>query len=158
MLYFTIGPSHSGKSTYAKKWMLEQGERPRVVVTADSIRLALTNHRYNRYVEPIVFAHKHVMIKSLLIEGYDVLACGTHTTEESIKRILEIHGNAKYILFDVPLETCLSRIKLTGQTDMGPVITRHYHQMKTLQFRGIDNVIAKLNADINARWDKGKIV
>jgi predicted kinase len=152
-LLFTMSPSHGGKSTFAKKWRAEDPLN-RIVVTTDNIRLALHNQRYNKHMEPVVFAHKHVILKTLLLEGYpEILVCGTHTTRESIKRILEIDINAEPIIFDTPLKECIRRTQLTGQTDMIPVIKRHYKQLQELLDYGIEKVLVELKQEIYHRWD-----
>jgi hypothetical protein len=141
-LYFTIGLPRSGKSTFARRWQRGEVEVrdgkftddplsedvsrinnvPRIVVTPDAFRLAL-GHRYNWYVEPVVFSHVQVAIRAFL-QDYDVLVDDTHTSEESIKRILEIDPSAINIMIDTPLETCCERAILSGQKDLIPVIQR----------------------------------
>lgn len=147
-LVVSVGSCRSGKTTFFKKWMLETGEKPRVVVTTDNIRLALHGKRYNHHSEALVFSIKEIMIKTLLLEQYEVGICGTHTTETSIRRILEIDPNAKFIVFDPPIEVLKQRAIDTNQADLLPVIDRHHKQLKHLLSEGIENVVARLNKDI----------
>lgn len=153
-LYFTIGPSHSGKSTFAKTWRRQISNRPRHVVTTDNIRLALTGEIYKRNAETVVFAHKHIMIKTAMLEGYEVLSCGTHTTRESIKRILEIDENATPMVFDTPLDVCIERTKLTGQTHMISVIERHHRQLQKLLTYGLERTLNEIRNELEYRWKK----
>jgi predicted kinase len=155
-LSILLGESHSGKSTFAKKWQRQSSNIPRVVVTTDNIRLALAGKLYTKELEPIVFSHKHVMLKTLLIEGFHVLSCGTNTTKESIKRHLELDPNAEFIVMNTPLDVCLERMKLTGQLNMGPVIKRHHRQLQKLLNQGLENVRAELLEEIRVRWEKTK--
>lgn len=152
-LYLMVGTAASGKSTFAQKWKRELANTPRVVVTTDNIRLALHNQIYNKHAEPVVFTHKHIILKTLLLEGYDVLTCGTHTTKESIQRILEIDQNAEPIVIDTPLHICLERSKLRGDAPyMESVIKRQHGQMQELLAQGIENVLAELKEKIKKRW------
>src|SRR5688572_1704057 len=118
MLLFTIGLARSGKSTWANKWLntetvkvgvlknstndaiikeisvFDRIGKPRVVVSGDDIRLALSGQRYNSHMEEYIFAMEHTMIKALLARGHDVLADDTHTTWKSIQALLQIDPHA----------------------------------------------------------------
>lgn len=153
-LSITLSPSHGSKSTYAKKWQHELSNIPRVVVTTDNIRLALAGKLYTRELEPVVYSHKYVMLKTLLIENFHVLSCGTNTTKDSLKRHLELDPQTEFIVLDTPLEVCLDRIKLTGQLNMGPVIKRHHRQLQQLLDQGLENVRKELLEEIRIRWGK----
>lgn len=153
-LSFLIGASHSGKSTYAKKWQREMSNRPRFVVTTDTIRKAIHGEIYNRDAEPVVFSHKYVMIKTCILDGVDTLANGTHTRPESIKRILEIDPNAVPIVIDTPLDECIRRTSLTGQTNMIPVIQRHYRQLQELLTYGLERKLDEIRNELEYRWQK----
>ncbi len=160
-LTFTIGPSHSGKSTFCNYWATHYqitgvaAPRPRVIACSDSIRKGLCGRRYNSNIEPMVFGMKQIFIKALLDRGHDVIVDGTHTTKASIQRILEIDPNAIALVFNTPLEVCLDRIKLTGQTDMESVIRRHHRQLQTLLDEGLDKIFSDLKEKIAQRWNKG---
>ena len=131
-LLYTIGLPRSGKSTIATKWA---NEKPmRAIVNSDSIRLALTGKRYEPLAETMVFATKHVMIRALLERGFDVIVDGTHSTEISIKRILEIDINAEAIPVYVDACECVRRAKETGQNDLIPTIDRINDNLINLDF------------------------
>jgi predicted kinase len=153
-LSFLLGASHSGKSTFAKKWQTETSNRPRVVVTTDNIRMAIHGDIYNKDSETVVFAHKHIMLKTLLLENFHVLANGTHTRPESIKRILEIDINAIPIVINTPLDECIRRTSLTGQAHMIPVIKRHYRQLQEILGYGLERKLDEIRSEIEARWRK----
>lgn len=127
-LYFTSGMPRCGKSTYCEEWVKQAPKR--VIVCSDDIRLALHGHRYEPLAETIVFGIKHIMIRSLLSRGFDVIVDGTHSTEISIQRILEIDQNAICIMFDTSKEECIKRALATGQNDLIPAIERIYDNLE----------------------------
>lgn len=121
-LYFTIGMPRCGKSTFCDKFVSEQPNR--VIVCSDDIRKALHGKRYEPLAETMVFAIKHVMIRAHLSRGATVIVDGTHSTDISIKRLLEIDENAVAIVFDTPKEVCIQRAIDCGQNDLIPAINR----------------------------------
>lgn len=121
-LFFSIGLPRSGKSTYGMQWAKDGPMR--AVVSSDKIRLAITGKRYEPLAETLVFATKHIMIRTLLDTGFDVYVDGTHSTEISITRLLEIDENAKAVIFDTDLQTCIDRAIATNQNDLIPAILR----------------------------------
>lgn len=129
-LNFTLGCPRCGKSTYCSEWVNEKEKR--VIVCSDDIRLALHGKRYEPLSETMVFAIKHIMIRSLLNRGFDVIVDGTHSTEISIKRLLEIDENAEAVIFYTTPEECKARAKKTGQEDLYPVIDRIHKNMTRL--------------------------
>lgn len=149
-LYFMIAASRSGKSTYANKW-INEGEK-RVIVCSDDIRHALHGNRYSTYAETMVFAIKHVMIRSLLSRGFTVLVDGTHTSEISITRLLEIDPNAEPILIRTPKEECINRAKKLGQDDLIPVIERQFKNIDNILSIGLEQYLDGIRAKIKDRW------
>lgn len=144
-LYFMIGLPRSGKSTMAQQWLnhhiniLNSGNAvlskseyvtPRAVVCADDIRLSM-GHRWNSYVEDYVHATKITMIRTLL-RKHDVLVDETHTTENSIRQLLQIHPRAKALIMSTTPDVCKARAKLTNQEDLYPVIDRMAEQLYKL--------------------------
>lgn len=129
-LYFTVSLPRAGKSTLCDKWA--KASPMRAIVNSDSIRLALTGKRYEPLAETMVFATKHVMIRALLNRGFDVIVDGTHSTEISIQRILEIDINAKAIPIQTEYTTCIQRAIDTNQSDLLPSINRVYNNLVRL--------------------------
>lgn len=137
-LYFFINPVRAGKSTVSKKWerygrfsephlqslnypLNETGDytpNPRVVINADTIRLALHGKRFDSSREPEVWDVKWLMIKTFLHQGYDVLIDGTNTSHNTIWQILKIRGNATPIFLGTPKEVCKERAYSSGQPDL----------------------------------------
>jgi predicted kinase len=161
-LYFTIGAARSGKSTYAKRWVqgLEDIEGwdgfPRVRWNQDCMRLNVHGQRYAKEAEPFIHTMKSYAVKTLLDGGHDVIVDGTNTTEASIRQLLDIDLDARYILIDTKLHVCLQRALDTGQGDLIPVIRRHCRQIEVLQLEGIPNVVRRVRSEIeeyrSERW------
>lgn len=169
-LFFCIGLPRCGKSTFCQKWangdilskvsvdydsdnMSYKINRlvKRVVVNVDEIRLSLHGNRYEPLAETMVFAITHVMIRTLLNQGYDVIVDETNTTEISIQRLLEIDPNATPIFIDTPIEECKKRAIETGQPDLLPVIDRIYGNLQRIKEVGIETFIKKIVKKIKER-------
>jgi hypothetical protein len=181
-LFFLIGLPRSGKSSFGKKWVdrkiniLENNlytennlctannicvcktkVNPRVIVCADDIRLSL-GHRWNGHIEDYVHAIKMTMIKTLL-QKHDVLVDGTHTTEKSIRDLLNIDNNAiPYILPTTP-QICKIRATETHQEDLCPIIDRMwYNLLKLADIPLVNNIsyneINKIFTFINGMREK----
>ena len=131
-LLYCIGLPRSGKSTICTKWA---NEKPmRAIVNSDSIRLALTGQRYEPLAETQVFATKHIMIRALLERGFDVIVDGTHSTEVSIQRLLEIDENALAIPINTDINDCVKRAVFTNQVNLMPSINRIHKNLIDLGF------------------------
>lgn len=167
-LYFTIGLPRSGKSTECTRWLNYQthitqgcfitsdknfdfvkGDNRRIVVTPDRWRLAM-GHRYNWFSEPLLFGQVQIAIRALLMD-YDVLVDDTHTTRESVKRILEVDPDAVAVPIKTDPAVCKERAIKTNQKDLFPVIDRMSANMFSLygiKFEKLDKVIQDLKAEV----------
>jgi predicted kinase len=151
-LYFCCGLQRSGKSTFCKKWLYENlylindnyelwlQTNPRVIVSGDDIRLATHGTRYNKLAEDSVFSTLHIMIRTLLITGFDVIVDETNTSEISIRRLLEIDEYAIAIRFDTSEEICIQRAIDSGQSDLVSAIKRTSNNLKLIDERGGLNI------------------
>lgn len=179
-LYFTIGLPRSGKSTECKKWLNYESEilhpktsrvgvfhsmchftpgRPRIVVTPDHWRLAL-GHRYNWFVEPVVFSHVQIAVKALL-HNYDVVVDDTHTTAESVKRIYECHEDAVAIPIPTSPEICKERAIKTGQPDLAKIIDRMAINMAIsygIRLEHIEETLINIRSSVIAHSSKKVVV
>jgi predicted kinase len=147
-LFFLCGAPRSGKSTYCQKWLNNPSSccqnwiddyvfsNPRVIVSGDSIRLATHGKRYNRLCEDSVFSTLHIMTRTLLISGFDVLVDETNTSKISIQRMLEIDNNAIAIVIDTPEDVCIERAISTNQLDLIPAIKRISKNLKIIKDDG----------------------
>lgn len=133
-----IGRPRASKSTFAHLW--EREAPMRVVVNADSIRLALTGERYNYLAESVVFSMKYVFIRALLKQGYEVLCDGTNSSDISLQRILEIDPKTEFVIIDTPEEVCIERAIATNQLDLIPAIKSIGKNIDRIQSVGIENV------------------
>ncbi len=152
-LYFTIGMPRCGKSTYCDEWV-KNGEN-RVIVCSDNIRKALSGQRYQPLAETMVFAIKHIMIRAHLERGASVIVDGTHSTEISIQRLLEIDNNAVAVIFDTPAEECIKRAINTKQEDLIPVIKRIENNLLKLGWSSNKEMI-NINPTLNKILEKIK--
>lgn len=141
-LSFLIGLPRSGKSTYTKQWVMEKPGR--VVVNGDSIRLALHGQRYSAPAEDMVSAIKYITIRAYVQQGYEVLVDGTHTTDSSIARLLQIDPGAMPIIINTPKEVCIHRAIDTGQEDLIPAIERMAKNFEELLREGVYNRVERL--------------
>jgi predicted kinase len=146
VLYFCIGIARCGKSTYCNEWV--KAAPNRAIVCADNIRLALHGQRFQSLAEGMVHAIKDIMIRSLLARGIDVIVDGTHTTESSIRSILQIDVNAVAVIFDTSVEECKRRADATNQSDMHDVIDRMGKQLKKLEDEGIQNIMVRIRESL----------
>ena len=167
-LYFLIGLPRSGKSTISRKWsakeilfdkhgkiwthaqrLYKETDNDRVVVTPDRWRQAL-GHRYNWFAEPVIFSQIQVAIRALLYD-YDVLLDDTHTSRESIKRILEVDPYAIPVVVDTSPDVCKERASLTNQKDLHKVIDRMYINIAMNygpKFEKMENFLNILRAEV----------
>lgn len=153
-LYFTVGLPRSSKSTFCNNWVKD---RPMsVIVSSDDIRLAMHGKRYEPLAETMVFAIKHVMIRALLNRGFDVIVDGTHSTEISIQRLLEIDENAMAIIFDTPKEVCIERAIATNQSDLIPAIERIEENLLNLGWVPGEKTHPTMNENLAKILDKVK--
>ena len=148
-LYYTIGLPRSGKSTYCDSWV-DNGSL-RVIVSSDDIRKSLHGQRYEPLAETMVFAIKHVMIRSLLSRGFDVIVDGTHSTKVSIQRLLEIDINAIYIWMGTSPEECWRRAIKSNQFDLFNTIERIHNNILKFQEIGLDTFIEGIKKEIAGR-------
>ena len=157
MLYFTVGPARCGKSTFCDKYI--QKSPNTAVVSGDDIRASLHGLRYSSFAEGMCYAIKSIMIRSLLRRGMDVIVDGTHTTRESVLRILEIDPKAFAVMFDTPVEVCKQRAIDTNQPDLVGVIERHARNLREIneKYGGYSEFMASILAELKVRWKDSKL-
>ncbi len=134
-LTFLVKMARAGGSTWAAQWSAENVCG--VVVSGDQIRLALHEKRYVHRMESMVNQIYTTMIRTLLLSGYNVLADDTHTSVFSLEQMFGIDIDADYHIIDTPLEICKQRAIDTQQSDLLPVIERHFKNMVALASYGL---------------------
>ncbi len=124
-LVYMIGLPRSGKSTFVNKWV--QTMPGRTIVNGDSIRLALHGEGFIKEREKEVYDIGLVMVKSLLLNGLDVLVDETNTTPDERKVWQDMGGVGIFV--DTPLDKCIDRVKGTGSSieAFKDVIKNVYH-------------------------------
>lgn len=167
-LHFTVGCARSGKSTYCNKWVRQVEDMkvyrvgddpskyigfPRAVVAGDDFRLALHGQAYSKLAEGTVFAMMDVAARALLSRGFDVIMDETATTEETIKRYLNIDIDAVPVVIDTPLEVCLERAVKTNQEYLLGPIRRHHAQLTKLT-KDFEATMSRLRQEVVERWSK----
>lgn len=123
-LYFLCGTPRSGKSTFANNWVNEPVGAPRVIVSGDDIRQALTGREYAKNAEAAVFSLMDTITLALLIRGFDVLVDETSTSPDTLKRYLRLHPDPVMIMMDTPIDICIERARQHNQEYLVPVIER----------------------------------
>jgi hypothetical protein len=156
-LYFTVGLSRSGKSSWAEKWKYNHPEtaqygsnRPRVVISGDGLRKAIHGGEFRIEAEPIVFCNTDIFTRMLLNTGYDVLIDETCTTEQTLLRYLRLDMEAKPIFFNASEAECIKRAIDTGKPFLIPPITRMAKQLKVL-LSNWDETVIKLKSYLEER-------
>ena len=168
-LFAMIGLPKSGKSTYSKSFLAKYTANsfstgdlnddwdfqivvPRAIVRADDIRLALTGQRFNSHIEDYVHSIYYTTIKAQLLAGNDILADDTHSTWDSIRKLLSCDSKCEF-WWSFPKEKiyninklkyykpwaehitiCKKRAKDSGQEDLFPIIDRMAGQLERLAY------------------------
>lgn len=151
-LYATVGNSHSGKSTYCKRWVLarRETERPRAIVSGDAFRIGVTGEEYNAIAEGCVFSAMDVAIRGLLHTGFDVIIDETCTTEATIQRYLQIDRDVVFISMPGDADVCCARAIACGKARMVPVIRKFAEQLKNIR-RGFQERVDRIREDLDRR-------
>jgi chloramphenicol 3-O-phosphotransferase len=155
-LFFLMGVARAGKSTIARQWQqyeidiqyntirkhIGSKKIPRIIVNADWLRLALTGQVFVQEAEDMVHAVKHLIIRTYLNNGYDVLCDGTHTTKTSIQDLLYIDKNADFFMIDTDINECKQRAIDSNQEYLihKGVIDRMAKQMEVIRLNPIEFV------------------
>lgn len=102
------GPAGSGKSTWAAKHFL-----PTEVVSSDECRALVFDDPTNQSVSAHAFDLMHFIIEKRLALERTTVADATNLKREHRRTLIQIarrsRFNAVAIVFEVPVETCLSR-------------------------------------------------
>lgn len=132
---FTISPARSGKSTFAKQWLIEKEDRwKRVVVNCDLLRLGIHGRRFDKECEGLVHFTKETVIKQHFYEGAHILVDETNTYEWTIQQLLRIDPDATPVYIKSTRQQCIERAIKDGQLDLVEkgVIERHFSNLEKL--------------------------
>lgn len=133
-LVINRGVPGSGKSTYARKWVLTPGFR-RARVNRDDIRMQLYGVEFGPPIEETAVTEvEDAMIRSLLSRGISVIVDDCNISQKYINRFIKIanefDAQTRVNLINVELEVAIQRNQ--GRERFVPieVITRMYHQLQ----------------------------
>lgn len=126
-LYFTIGLSRCGKTTFAEEWGNQ--ERNRIVLEQDHFRISTYGIRFRLEGEELARGAFITAIRACLLKGYDVLAVDTHSGYWNVNQLLMIDPNAKAYIFHTPKEVCIQRAIETNQPDLVSSIERMWSNL-----------------------------
>ena len=133
-LIITRGLPASGKSTWAKQWVLEDPEH-RVRINQDDIRLMLGKYWVPSREKLVQHIQEEALIEALE-RGYDIVVDNTNLNKKVLDfyRALVIdHGNhaIEYKdFFDTPLSVCIERDKNRDFQVTEKVIRSFYNNYK----------------------------
>ncbi len=120
-----VGLPLSGKSRFAKG--LSGSDKRHVIVCPDTIRYALHGKQFIGLAEPFVWAVAQVMVRTLLIQGDNVIVDATNTTKKRRKMWIDIakEQNVKFQAYTIHTsrEECHRRNAQIDRLD-GSIIDR----------------------------------
>lgn len=120
ILYILCGPPGSGKSTWARNFILESNRLGNDVryVSRDEIRYSLLKDGEDYFSnEKKVFKRFADTLRHTLIDGFNVIADATHLNEFSRRKLTQAidmyYDNYEivYVVFNVDADTCIKRNK-----------------------------------------------
>jgi len=137
----------SGKSTYSKKWVLEDPKK-RVRVNRDDIRRMLGQYWVPSREDLVTYIERESVLGALQ-KGFDVMLDATNIKSKPehlnrwvsrIKEFASIHTpvSEQYPIefkdfFDIPLDECMRRDAERGDERVGnAVISKFYEQLNTV--------------------------
>jgi predicted kinase len=82
-LAITVGIPQAGKTTLCRNLMDTEGY---VIVSPNTVRLAIHGNQYIQFAEPFVWATVETMARTLLMEGHKVIIDATNTHLEARKK------------------------------------------------------------------------
>ena len=133
-LIITRGLPASGKSTWAKQWVLEDPEH-RVRINQDDIRLMLGKYWVPSREKLVQHIQEEALIEALL-KGYDIVIDNTNLNEKVLDnyRVLVTaygdHAIEYKDFFDTPLSVCIKRDKNRDLQVTEKVIRSFYNNYK----------------------------
>lgn len=133
-LIITRGLPASGKSTWAKQWVLEDPEH-RVRINQDDIRLMLGKY-WVPSREKLVQHIQEEALSEALLKGYDIIIDNTNLNKKVLDqfnrliRTFEDYEIEYKDFFDTPLSVCIERDKNRDLQVTEKVIRSFYNNYK----------------------------
>ena len=127
-LILMVGLPRSGKTTWAKKYCEDNPNI--VIVSPDTIRIALHGQRFIPEAEDMVWGIHYTMVRTLLLQGYDVLIDATNTTGKRRKPYFDkFKGyNIMTKVMGTSKEECVRRAKSMNDEEILPIIEKMAEQ------------------------------
>src|SRR5260370_4931326 len=125
-LVVLIGPSGSGKGTFARKHFL-----PTEVLSSDACRALVSDEENNQTVTNDAFAVLHFIAAKRLALGRLTVIDATNVQPESRRPLVALarhyHCLPVAIVLNLPEKVCQERNRLRDERDFGPHVVRQQH-------------------------------
>src|SRR5512135_181381 len=136
-LVVLIGPSGSGKSSFARKHF-----KPTEVLSSDYCRRLVADDENSQAATPDAFEVLHFIARKRLAAGKLTVVDATNVQPESRKPLVEIarefHCLPVAIVIDVPERVAHDRNKTRSDRDFGPHVIRQQAQLLHRSLRGLE--------------------
>lgn len=126
------GLPSSGKSTYAKQWVLEDPEH-RIRINQDDIRNMLGKYWVPSRENLVQYIQEEAIIEAL-DEGYNIIIDNTNMNKKVLNKyiaLFEIYGMGYEIVykdfFDTPLSVCIERNN-NRETEVTEKVIRDFYE------------------------------
>lgn len=128
-----VGLPRSGKSTIVGELSKKLGAP---IVRRDAIRLAVHGQRFALQAEPIVKAISLYMIRALFLTGHETVICDeTNYSRAARASIGDPSWDTVFYPVSTPMEVCIERAHLTGQSDLATIIAEMAGRWEPLDSR-----------------------
>lgn len=127
MIKFLRGLPASGKSTWAKDYILYSPNKKIIRVNKDDIRSMIVQP-FNKDVEQLTVSLERGIVEKAVSAGYEVVIDNTNFNPKHLKDYTDVYGakNIEVKDFDVPLEECILRDSKREKPVGAKVITDMY--------------------------------
>jgi protein phosphatase len=136
-LVLLVGPSGSGKSSFARKHFL-----PTEVVSSDFCRALVSDNENDQSATRDAFDLLHEIVRKRLARGRLTVVDATNVQPEARKSLIalakEFHLFAEAIVFDLPERVCQDRNVLRPDRQFGPHVIRNQSQQLRRSLRGLE--------------------
>ncbi len=129
--HITIGPSASGKSTYAKNLVREHDFHE---INLDHCRYIVSGDESNQECTPEALKLHTKYIDSAIADELDVVVSDTNLDQkfrtELVRKFLQNDYSVIYVVFDVELDEIRRRNQQRGKNVPDHVLVRQHQQMR----------------------------
>ncbi len=136
-LVLLIGPSGSGKSSFARKHFL-----PTEVISSDFCRALVSDDENDQSATSDAFDLLHAIVRKRLTRGKLTVIDATNVQPEARKTLIELakeyHLFTEAIVFDLPDRLCQDRNVLRPDRQFGPHVIRNQSQQLRRSLRGFE--------------------